>query len=78
MSSEDSERPRTFNTDTRQPWNSVIHHTLKAIDLHTKFFLDTQEVWHEQKAQELREYVASLKDWIHDKERTKKLNLDKR
>jgi hypothetical protein len=41
---------RTFNTPIREPWNAPIHNILKAIDNHTRIFLKTGDVWHEQKA----------------------------
>jgi hypothetical protein len=48
----------------REPWNPVIAHQLKAIDNHVACFLTTGEIWHLTKAQELREYVRQLKDWL--------------
>jgi hypothetical protein len=46
----------------------VIAQSLKAIDLHVACFLTTGESWHLTKAQELREYVRQLKDWINRQE----------
>jgi hypothetical protein len=68
MNSYQNERPRTYNTEVRSPWNPVIHHALKAIDHHTMKFLETGDPWHERKAWDLRRYVAELKDWIHREE----------
>ena len=59
---------RTFNTPIREPWNAPIHNTLKAIDNHTRIFLKTGDVWHQQKANMLREYLHELKTWIHKEE----------
>lgn len=59
---------RTFNTPIREPWNAPIHNILKAIDNHTKKFLETGDIWHEEKAFMLREYLHELKTWIHKNE----------
>ena len=64
--------PREFNTPHREHWNAPIHNILKAIDNHTRLYLESGNEWHLQKAQELREYVAELKTWIH---KTEKENL---
>ncbi len=60
--------PREWNTPIREPWNAPIHNILKAIDNHTHEYLDSGDVWHLKKAQELREYVSELKTWIHRQE----------
>ena len=59
---------RTFNTPIREPWNPVIHQTLKAIDNHTNKYLQTQDSWHLEKADMLRAYLHELKTWIHKEE----------
>lgn len=59
---------REWDTPLREPWNPVISHLLKAIDNHVACFLTTGEIWHLAKAQELREYVGQLKDWIAGQE----------
>lgn len=59
---------RTFNTPLRAPWNPVIYQCLKAIDAHIEFSLLHRSSWHAQKAQILRQYVAELKEWIHEEE----------
>jgi hypothetical protein len=59
---------REWDTPLRGPWNPVISHLLKAIDNHVACFLTTGEIWHLTKAQELREYVRQLKDWLHKQE----------
>jgi hypothetical protein len=60
--------PREFDTDHRKDWNGIIHNCLKAIDNHNSQYFKTEDRWHLEKAQQLREYVTELKDWIKDKE----------
>ena len=60
---------REFNTPHREKWNAPIHNILKAIDNHTHEYFKSQDPWHLQKAQELREYVSELKIWIHQEEK---------
>ena len=60
---------RDFNTPQREDWNGPIHKILKAVDNHTNLYLKTGDIWHEEKAQILREYVLELKDWIIKEER---------
>lgn len=60
--------PREWNTPKREPWNPVIKKCLDAIDLHTRIYLDTSDVWHEDQAKILRKYVKDLKVWIHHQE----------
>jgi hypothetical protein len=60
--------PREWNTPTREPWNAPIHNILKAIDAHTQEYFKSGDEWHLNKAQELRKYVAELKEWIHKTE----------
>lgn len=59
---------RTWNTPLREPWNPVIKHCLNAIDEHVRLYLSTGDVWHLHQSQALREYVATLKQWIHSQE----------
>jgi hypothetical protein len=59
---------RTFNSPHRDSWNAPIHNILKAIDNHTHEYFESGDEWHLQKAQELRKYVAELKEWIHKTE----------
>jgi hypothetical protein len=59
---------REWNTPVREPWNPVIQHLLKGIDNHIQCNLGTGDVWHLQKAEELRAYVTELKDWIMKEE----------
>ena len=54
----------------REPWNPLIHQCLKAIDRHMEIYRATGSGWHAAKAQDLRWYVAELKDWIHKEEAT--------
>jgi hypothetical protein len=63
--------PREWNTPIREPWNGPIHNLLKAIDNHTRLYFQTGDKWHLEQADFLRGYVADLKTWIHDEERTK-------
>ena len=60
--------PREWNTPNRECWNKPIHQILQAIDNHTRIGMETGNPWHEEKAQELRIYVAELKEWIHKTE----------
>lgn len=61
--------PREWDNPTRNPWNSHIHQTLKAIDNHNQEYFKSGNIWHLQKAQMLREYIKELKDWIISKEK---------
>ena len=63
---------REFNTPHRKDWNAPIHNILKAIDNHTQEYFKSGDTWHLNKAQELREYVAELKTWIHLQEKLNK------
>jgi len=60
--------PREFDTPSRKCWNAPIHNILKAIDNHNQEYFKTQDTWHIEKAQILRDYVNELKTWIHKKE----------
>ena len=60
--------PREWNTPHREDWNAPIHNILKAIDNHTHEYFKSGDEWHLNKAQELRKYVAELKEWIHKTE----------
>jgi len=59
---------RTFNTPIRECWNAPIHQMLKAVDNHTRLYLQTGDIWHEKQAQILRKYLKDLKVWIHEQE----------
>jgi len=59
---------REWDTPLREPWNPIIAHQLKAIDRHVACFLATGSTWHLEKAQELRNYVHELKDWLYKQE----------
>jgi hypothetical protein len=63
---------RTFNTHHREKWNAPIHNILKAIDNHTQEYFKSGDVWHLQKADNLRQYLNELKTWICDKENNNK------
>jgi hypothetical protein len=60
--------PREWNTPKRECWNPPIHQILKAIDNHTRLWMETGDYWHEEKANVLRDYLRELKDWIHKQE----------
>jgi hypothetical protein len=64
--------PREWNTPHREDWNTPIHNILKAIDNHTHEYFKSGDEWHLNKAQELRKYVAELKEWIHLQEKLNK------
>jgi hypothetical protein len=59
---------RTWNSPTREPWNPIIRYMLKAVDTHNILYFQTKDIWHLQKAKELREYVVQLKEWIKTQE----------
>jgi hypothetical protein len=59
---------RTFNTLHREKWNAPIHQILKAIDNHTRLWMETGDFWHEEQANILRQYLHDLKTWIHQEE----------
>jgi hypothetical protein len=59
---------RTWDTDVRRDWNAVIYQSLKAIDKHNQLYFKTKNIWHLQKAAELRSYVRDLKEWIKQNE----------
>lgn len=56
--------PREWNTPAREPWCPLIHQLLQAIDRHNSLFFTTGELWHLRKAEQLRQYVVELKEWI--------------
>jgi hypothetical protein len=56
--------PREWATPTREPWCPLIHDLLLAIDRHNGLYFATGDRWHLERAQDLRQYVISLKDWI--------------
>ena len=60
--------PREWNTPIREPWNPVIKKCLDAVDLHTRMYLETGDEWHQYQAKTLRNYVRTLKTWIHKQE----------
>jgi len=60
--------PREWNTPERECWTAPIHKILKAIDNHTRLYLETGDIWHEEQAQILRKYIKDLKIWIHKEE----------
>lgn len=61
--------PREWNTPLREPWNPLIHQLLQAIDRHNGLYFATGELWHLRKAEQLRQYVGEVKEWIGRHER---------
>lgn len=61
--------PREWNTPKREAWNSPIHQILKAIDNHTRLWMETGDYWHEKQANILRQYLKDLKTYIHEEEK---------
>lgn len=66
-----NEERRTWNTPLRSPWNPVIKSCLTAIDQHVSLYLSTKDSRHLRQAQVLRDYVASLKDWLTSQEQSR-------
>jgi hypothetical protein len=64
--------PREWSNNTRDPWNDKIHAIIKAIDQHTKLYLQSGEEFHNEQANFLRRYVVDLKSWIHKQEQINK------
>lgn len=60
---------REWNTPVREPWNSFIHQALQAIDRHNSHWFATRDPQHLKQAELLREYVSTLKTWIHTQEK---------
>lgn len=60
---------REWDTPVRGPWNALIKQCLDAIDRHEELYRSSGSGWHAAKAQDLRWYVAELKEWIHAQER---------
>ena len=56
--------PREWSTPEREPWCPLIHSLLQAIDRHNGLYFATGDQWHLERAEDLRQYVISLKDWI--------------
>jgi hypothetical protein len=59
---------REWNTPVRADWCPLIHQALQAVDRHNMLWFDSGDAWHLQQAQVLRDYVSSLKTWIHREE----------
>jgi hypothetical protein len=64
--------PREWNTPHREKWNAPIHQILKSIDSHTYEYFKSGNIWHLQKADELRRYLNELKTWICNTENNNK------
>ena len=61
--------PREWVTATREPWCPLIKECLAAIDRHNRLFFQTGDRCHLLQAEQLRQYVIELKDWISSHER---------
>jgi len=61
--------PREWNTPKREAWNAPIHQMLRAIDEHNRLYFEDHDLWHLERAAELRRYLYELKTWIHRQER---------
>jgi hypothetical protein len=59
---------REWNTPERADWCPLIHQALQAVDRHNMLWFSSGDSWHLQQAQVLRDYVNSLKTWIHQQE----------
>ena len=62
-------RQREWEPSTRKPWNDKIHNLLTTIDLHTELHIKTGDTFHIEQAEILRNYIKSLKTWIHLQEK---------
>lgn len=60
---------REYNTAHREPWNDFIRESLKAIDTHNTMYFKTNNLWHLEKAEELRRHITELKEMIKRQER---------
>jgi len=60
---------REYSTTHREPWNDFIRESLKAIDTHNTMYFQTNNLWHLEKARELRKHVTELKEMIKRQER---------
>jgi hypothetical protein len=60
--------PREWNTPVREGWNAPILQIIKAIDNHTRLHLETGDHWHWERAEDLRNYLHKLKNYIHAQE----------
>lgn len=67
-----SNERRTWNTPHRADWNPRIHAHLQAIDCHVQLYLREGDPRHLVLAEQLRQYVRDLKDYIHDVEASHK------
>jgi len=60
--------PREWNTPIREGWTAPIHQMLKAVDNHTRLYLETGNHWHWERAEDLRNYLHKLKTYIQSQE----------
>jgi len=60
--------PREWSTSAREAWNVPIQQIVKAVDNHTRLYLETGNSWHRECADSLREYLHKLKTYIQSQE----------
>ena len=60
--------PIEWNTSVRDKWDDPIRQIVKAIDNHTRLYLETGDRWHWERAEDLRNYLHKLKNYIHAQE----------
>ncbi|NBW58339.1 hypothetical protein EBR43_11290 [bacterium] len=60
--------PREWDNPIRKPWNPKIHNIIKTIDLHVELYIKTGDEFHLKQSEILRNYIKSLKLWIHKEE----------
>lgn len=58
-----------YSTPSREPWGDFIKESLKAIDTHNTMYFKTNNLWHLEKAKELRRHITELKEMIKRQER---------
>jgi hypothetical protein len=61
-----SKSKRTYTTDVRKDWQDMVAETLRAIDRHSKIYLqEDKDDFHMQSYYILKQYLVNLKSWIH-------------
>jgi len=53
-----------YHSNLRESWNHIIKACTNAIDTHNSEYFKTANFWHLEEAQNLREYIQRLKQWI--------------
>ena len=59
---------KEWNTSVRDKWDDPVRQIVKAIDNHTRLYLETGDHWHWERAEDLRNYLRKLKNYIHAQE----------